>query len=141
MRLHSYILDGDNIRKGLNKDLGFLQKDRKENIRRISEVVKLFIDAGILVLTAFISPYKKDTDKVRKKLKKGKFIEIYVDCSLKTCEKRDSKGFYKKAKLNEIIGFTGISAPYEKPDSPELVLINEKNKDIRANAKKELLYL
>jgi len=119
---HSYVLDGDNIRHGLNKNLGFSPEDRTENIRRIGEVAKLFCDAGLLTTTAFISPYLADRDEVRALLGEGDFIEIYVNASLETCEKRDPKGLYKKARAGEIKGFTGIDAPYEAPQNPELVL-------------------
>ncbi|MEX0703026.1 MAG: adenylyl-sulfate kinase [Planctomycetales bacterium] len=119
---HSYVLDGDNVRHGLNKNLGFSAEDRAENIRRIGEVAKLFVDAGHLVLTAFISPYKADRDKVRALLQPGEFIEIYVNASIETCEQRDPKGLYKKARAGEIKGFTGIDDPYEAPEKPELVL-------------------
>ncbi|MBM7838746.1 adenylylsulfate kinase [Alkalihalobacillus xiaoxiensis] len=118
----SYVLDGDNIRHGLNKDLGFTDADRNENIRRIGEVSKLFVDAGTIVSTAFISPFQKDRDTVRALFEQGEFIEIYVNCSLEECEKRDVKGLYKKARAGEISHFTGISSPYEKPDAPELVI-------------------
>jgi adenylylsulfate kinase len=118
----SFVLDGDNIRHGLNKNLGFSAEDRAENIRRIGEVAKLFADAGVLTLTAFISPYRADRDKVRALLPKGEFIEIYVNASLATCEQRDPKGLYKKARAGEIKGFTGIDDPYEAPENPELVL-------------------
>lgn len=117
-----YVLDGDNIRFGLNKNLGFSPEDRTENIRRISEVAKLFADAGVIVLTAFISPYRKDRKTARELLPEGDFIEIFVDCPVEECEKRDVKGLYKKARAGEIKEFTGISAPYEAPDSPELVI-------------------
>ena len=120
--IRTFVLDGDNIRHGLNKNLGFSPEDRTENIRRIGEVSKLFVDAGVIVLTAFISPYKADRDQVRKLLPEGEFIEILVDASVETCEKRDPKGLYKKARAGEIKEFTGISAPYEAPDKPELVL-------------------
>lgn len=123
---HSYVLDGDNIRMGLNKNLGFSAEDRAENIRRIGEVAKLFASAGNFVLTAFISPYKADRDKVRALLGPGEFIEVYVNASLETCEKRDPKGLYKKARAGEIKGFTGISDPYEAPEKPELVLDSDK---------------
>ncbi len=119
---HSYVLDGDNIRMGLNKNLGFSPEDRTENIRRIGEVAKLFAHAGNVVLTAFISPYKDDRDKVRAVLAPGEFVEIYVKAELETCEGRDPKGLYKKARAGEIKGFTGIDAPYEAPEKPELVL-------------------
>ena len=120
--IHSYILDGDNIRHGLNKGLGFSDEDRVENIRRIGEVAKLFVDAGLIVCTAFISPFRTDRERVRQLVEQGEFIEIYVKCSLDTCEQRDPKGLYKKARAGEIPDFTGISSPYEEPDSPELVI-------------------
>ncbi|MBX3442519.1 MAG: adenylyl-sulfate kinase [Planctomyces sp.] len=119
---HTYLLDGDNIRMGLNKNLGFSAEDRAENIRRIGEVAKLFADAGVITSTAFISPYRVDRDNVRALLQPGEFIEIFVDASLETCEKRDPKGLYKKARAGEIKNFTGISDPYEAPEKPELVL-------------------
>ena len=119
---HTFVLDGDNIRMGLNKNLGFSAEDRAENIRRIGEVAKLFASAGTLALTAFISPYRADRDKVREILQPGEFIEIYVNASLETCEKRDPKGLYKKARAGEIKNFTGISDPYEAPEKAELVL-------------------
>jgi bifunctional enzyme CysN/CysC len=116
-----YILDGDNVRHGLNKDLGFTENDRIENIRRIGEVSNLFVDAGVITITAFISPYTKDRHIVRNKLGKD-FIEVYVKCNLEECEKRDPKGLYKKARAGEIKDFTGISAPYEEPKNPEMVV-------------------
>jgi adenylylsulfate kinase len=119
----TYILDGDNIRLGLNKDLGFSPEDRQENIRRISEVAKLFADSGAIVMTAFISPYKKDRDAARK-LIGDDFNEIFVDTKLEECIKRDPKGLYKKAFSGEIKNFTGIDAPYEKPSDPELTVKN-----------------
>ncbi|MCK0471461.1 adenylyl-sulfate kinase [Alkalihalobacillus sp. APA_J-10(15)] len=118
----SYILDGDNVRHGLNKGLGFSDEDRKENIRRIGEVAKLFVDAGTVVCTAFISPFKEDRDRVRELVEEGEFIEVYVRCSLEACEQRDPKGLYKKARAGEIPSFTGISSPYEEPESPELII-------------------
>ena len=122
----SYVLDGDNIRHGLNKDLGFSPEDRKENIRRISEVVTLFADAGFIAMTAFISPYKVDRDFCRELNEKGRFIEVYCKASLDTCEKRDPKGMYKKARAGIIKDFTGIDAPYEIPDNPEIVIDTDK---------------
>jgi adenylylsulfate kinase len=119
---HSYVLDGDNIRMGLNKNLGFSADDRAENIRRIGEVAKLFASAGLVTLTAFISPYRADRDKVRALFQPGEFIEIYVNASLETCEKRDPKGLYKKARAGELKNFTGIDDPYEAPEQAELVL-------------------
>ena len=120
--IHCYVLDGDNIRHGLNKNLGFSPEDRTENIRRIGEVARLFIDAGIIVLTAFISPYQADRDHVRKLVEPSEFIEIFLDCSVEICEQRDTKGLYKKARAGIIPEFTGISAPYEKPLVPEITL-------------------
>jgi adenylylsulfate kinase len=117
----TYLLDGDNVRHGLNGDLGFSPEDRTENIRRIGEVAKLFVDSGAVVLTAFISPYREDRDGVRAIADRdGDFVEILVDCPLDVCEERDPKGLYKKARAGEIPQFTGISAPYEAPESPEL---------------------
>ncbi len=118
----TYILDGDNIRHGLNSNLGFSPEDRTENIRRIGEVAKLFNDAGIVVFTSFISPYRGDRDQVRDIMGEGDFVEVYVSADLDTCESRDVKGLYKKARAGEIPEFTGISAPYEEPLKPELVL-------------------
>jgi adenylylsulfate kinase len=120
--IQNYVLDGDNIRHGLNKDLGFSPEDRTENIRRIGEVAKLFVDSGQFVLTAFISPFQQDRDNVRNILEQNEFIEIYVRCPLEECEKRDPKGLYKKARNGEIRDFTGIDSPYEEPYSPELVI-------------------
>lgn len=122
LQVHSYVLDGDNVRHGLNKDLGLSPEDRKENIRRIGEVSKLFIDAGLIVLAAFIAPYSEDRKRIRELLKDGQFIEVYVKCSIEECEKRDPKGLYKKARTGEIEGFTGISAPYEEPENPDIIL-------------------
>ena len=120
--VRAYILDGDNIRHGLNKNLGFSPQDRTENIRRIGEVAKLFTDAGIVAITAFISPYRADRDQVRALMQPGDFVEIFVDCPVEVCEQRDVKGLYKKARAGEIKEFTGISAPYEAPAKPELVV-------------------
>ncbi len=120
----AYVLDGDNIRHGLNKNLGFSAEDRAENIRRIGEVGKLFVDTGIITLTAFISPYISDRDANRALLEAGEFIEVYVDVPLDICEQRDPKGLYKKARAGEIKGFTGIDDPYEAPVNPELVIKN-----------------
>jgi adenylylsulfate kinase len=120
--VRTYILDGDNIRHGLNKNLGFSPDDRTENIRRIGEVAKLFTDAGLVAITAFISPYRADRDQVRALMKAGDFVEIHVDCPVEVCEQRDVKGLYKKARAGEIKEFTGISAPYEAPANAELTL-------------------
>ena len=119
---HTYLLDGDNVRHGLCGDLGFSDKDRVENIRRISEVAKLFVDSGMVVLTAFISPFQADRDFCRNLLADGEFIEVYVDTPLEVCEQRDPKGLYKKARSGEIKHFTGIDSTYEAPQSPEVHL-------------------
>ena len=118
--VRSYVLDGDNVRHGLNKDLGFSPEDRNENIRRIGEVAKLFTDAGVVNVTAFISPYRADRDRVRAIMGDGDFIEVFVNCPVEVCEQRDPKGLYKKARAGQIPEFTGISAPYEEPLKPEL---------------------
>jgi len=118
----AYVLDGDNVRHGLNKNLGFSPGDRTENIRRIGEVAKLFTDAGVVVFTSFISPYRADRDAVRALMGPGDFIEVCVDASVETCEGRDVKGLYARARAGEIPEFTGISAPYEAPERPEIVV-------------------
>jgi len=122
---HTYLLDGDNIRMGLNRGLGFSDEDRIENIRRIGEVSKLFVDAGTIVLTAFISPFQKERDTVRALVEDGEFIEVYIDTPLDVCESRDPKGLYKKARKGEIPNFTGISSPYEAPATPEIHIVND----------------
>ena len=124
MKYKTYLLDGDNVRHGLNKDLGFDEKSRIENIRRIGEVAKLFNDSGLIVLTAFISPFLSDRKLVRDLFPVGNFLEVFIDSSLEVCEQRDPKGMYKKARSGEINNFTGISSPYEKPKNPEIHLIN-----------------
>jgi adenylylsulfate kinase len=121
-RVHTYLLDGDNIRSGLNRGLGFSDTEREENIRRIGEVSKLFVDAGLIVLTAFISPFRQDRQKVRALLPEDTFFEIFVRCPLEICESRDPKGLYQKARQGLIPEFTGITSPYEEPLHPELVL-------------------
>lgn len=136
----TYVLDGDNIRHGLNKNLGFSPEDREENIRRIGEVAKLFADAGVITTTAFISPYRKDRDKAREILEDGRFIEVFVDCPLEVCESRDPKGLYKKARAGEIKEFTGIDAPYEVPENAEIV-INTNDLDLAASTQKVIDYL
>jgi len=138
--IRSYILDGDNIRHGLNKNLGFSPEDRTENIRRIGEVAKLFTDAGTVTLTAFISPYRADRDQVRALMKTGDFVEVYVDCPVEVCEQRDVKGLYKKARAGEIKEFTGISAPYEAPNEPELT-IRTSQQSVEQSALQILAYL
>ena len=155
--LHSFVLDGDNVRMGLNAGpgmlkerhgeefskrfgLGFSAQDREENIRRIGAVAKLFCDAGLVTLTAFISPYRRDRDAVRATMKEGDFIEIFVDAPIELCEKRDPKGLYKKARAGELKGFTGIDDPYEAPLKPELVLDAGK-KDAETLADEVIAYL
>jgi adenylylsulfate kinase len=137
---HAYRLDGDNIRMGLNKNLGFSAEDRAENIRRIGEVAKLFTDAGVIAITSFISPYRKDRDAVRALNKPGEFIEVYVKVSLEAAEKRDPKGLYKKARAGQIKGFTGIDDPYEAPEHAEIVIDTETMKPEHA-AEKILAYI
>lgn len=116
----TYLLDGDNIRHGLNKNIDFSEEGRKENIRRIGEVAKLFLDAGIIVITAFISPFKEDRNTIRGLVSDGEFVEVFVDCPLEVCEQRDVKGLYAKARRGEIPNFTGISSPFEAPEKPEV---------------------
>ena len=123
--IHTYVLDGDNIRSGINKDLSFSPEDRTENIRRIVEISHLMIDAGLVVLSAFISPYKKDRSAIRSIVKKDNFIEVYVNTSLEECERRDVKGLYKKARAGDIKNMTGISAPYETPENPDIIIKTE----------------
>ena len=118
----TYVLDGDNVRHGLTSNLGFSNEDRKENIRRIGEVTKLMMEAGLIVMTAFISPFREDRIAVRNLISDGDFIEIYCKASLETCEARDLKGLYKRARLGEIKNYTGINSPYEIPDNPELII-------------------
>ncbi|TDL30777.1 adenylyl-sulfate kinase [Jeotgalibacillus sp. S-D1] len=124
--INEYVLDGDNIRHGLNKDLGFSDHDRTENIRRIGEVAKLFVDSGKVVTTAFISPFRSDRDQVRALFDDKEFIEVFVDCPLEECEKRDTKQLYAKARRGEIKEFTGIDSPYEAPERPEITIHTEK---------------
>lgn len=140
MGLQTYILDGDNVRMGLNKDLGFSAKDRTENIRRITEVAKLFADSGAIVLTAFISPYRADRENARKIISNNDFIEVFINADVSVCENRDPKGLYKKARAGEIKGFTGIDAPYEAPENPELVIDTNKY-NIEASAQIVVDYL
>ncbi|MEB5568942.1 adenylyl-sulfate kinase [Mammaliicoccus sciuri] len=136
----SYRLDGDNIRHGLNQNLGFSPEDRKENIRRIGEVGKLMVDAGVVTMTAFISPYEEDRNTVRDILEDGEFIEVFTKCSLDECESRDPKGLYKKARSGEIKEFTGINAPYEEPSNPEIVIDTE-NESVDESVEKIVAYL
>ena len=123
--ISTYALDGDNIRKGINKDLTFSAEDRTENIRRIAEISNLFVDAGIVVLAAFVSPYKKDREDIKKIVGLDNFIEIYINTPIEECERRDVKGLYRKARLGEIKDFTGVNAPYEAPDSPDIEINTE----------------
>ena len=118
----TFVFDGDNVRQGLCGDLGFSDSDRKENLRRIGEMVKLFLEAGTISLTAFISPFKEDRDKIRSMVPEGDFVEIYCRCPMSKCEERDVKGLYKKARAGEIPYFTGISSPYEEPEDPEVIV-------------------
>jgi adenylylsulfate kinase len=136
----TYVFDGDNVRHGLCSDLGFSLEDRQENIRRIGEMSKLFLEAGVIALTAFISPYQSDRDRVRSLVKHGEFIEIYCKADLNICEQRDVKGLYAKARLGEIRDFTGISSPYEAPVKPELVL-NTGQEPLQCCIDKVLTYL
>ena len=136
----AYVLDGDNIRHGLNRNLGFSATDREENIRRIGEVAKLFADCGVITMTSFISPYRKDRHAVRSGLQPGEFIEVYIKASLQAAEKRDPKGLYKKARAGQIQSFTGIDDPYEEPDTPELVVDTE-TLPAEESARRILVYL
>ena len=124
--IRAYVFDGDNVRHGLCSNLGFSREDRRENLRRIAEMCKLFIDAGIVVLTAFVSPYREDREYVRNLIGNDGFFEVYIKCSVDICEKRDPKGHYRKAKEGIIKNFTGVSDPYEEPENPDLVIDTEK---------------
>ena len=137
---HSYLLDGDNMRHGLNKDLDFSEAGRAENIRRIGEVSALFVDAGLIVITAFISPFRADRDRIRERIGDAKFIEIYVSTSLDECEKRDPKGLYAKARAGQIRAFTGIDSPYEPPFNPQLTIDTSKQ-ELGVAVDQVLLYL
>ncbi|MFT4684249.1 MAG: adenylylsulfate kinase [Dokdonia sp.] len=123
--IKTYILDGDNVRKGINNDLSFSPQDRTENIRRIAEVANLMIDAGLVTLAAFVSPYKKDRENIKNIVKDINFVEIFINTSVEECERRDVKGLYKKARLGEIKNMTGISAPYEAPENPDIEIKTE----------------
>lgn len=137
---HCYLLDGDNLRSGLNSDLSFSDDDRSENIRRVSEVSQLFVDAGIIVLAAFISPFIEDREKLRARIGADKFIEIFVDAPLNICEQRDPKGLYQRARAGEITNFTGIDSPYQKPENPQIHIQNTSN-DITAALNAIMKYL
>jgi len=136
----TYVLDGDNVRHSLSSNLGFSNKDRKENIRRISEVTKLMIEAGLIVMTAFISPFREDRFAVRNLIPEGDFIEIYCKARLETCEARDIKGLYKRARAGEIKNYTGISSPYEVPENPELIIDTDKE-EIKESVSRIVNYL
>lgn len=135
---HAYVLDGDNIRQGLNSNVDFSAEGRTENIRRIGEVAKLFCEANVICLSAFISPFRADRDRVRALVPKGRFIEVYCAASLAACEARDVKGLYKKARAGEIPDFTGISSPYEAPDHPELTLPTDGSEPLETSTRKVL---
>lgn len=138
--VHTYALDGDNIRNGINKNLSFSPEDRSENIRRIAEISNLMVDAGLVVLAAFISPYKKDRENIKKIVKDVNFVEVYVNTSVEECERRDVKGLYKKARVGEIKNMTGISAPYEAPENPDIE-INTENETIEQAVNKIMAYI
>lgn len=138
--VRTYTLDGDNVRHGLNNNVDFSEEGRKENIRRIGEVSKLFVDAGVVVLTAFISPFREDRDRVRKLVSKGQFVEVFVNCPLEICEARDVKGLYKKARSGEIKDFTGIDSPFEPPLDPELEIASDRE-PVEESAEKIVEYV
>ena len=138
--IKTYVLDGDNIRKGINNDLSFSSQDRTENIRRISEVANLMLDAGLVTLAAFVSPYKKDRENIKNIVKDVNFVEVFINTSVEECERRDVKGLYKKARLGEIKNMTGISAPYEKPENPDIEIKTE-NVSVDAAAKQIVEYI
>ena len=125
MNIKTYVLDGDNIRRGINSDLSFSPEDRSENNRRIGEIARLFVDAGLVVLAAFVAPYRKDREFIKNKVGKENYIEVFINTSLQICEERDVKGLYKKARSGEIKDMTGISAPYEAPENPDVTLTHE----------------
>jgi adenylylsulfate kinase len=139
-KFKTYLLDGDNVRFGLNKNLGFSEEDRQENIRRIGEVSKLMVDAGLIVLSSFISPFRSDRDQIRQILGDEKFVEIFVDCPLEVCEQRDVKGLYQKARNGEIKNFTGIDSPYEKPENPHITVHTDKE-DLTESVDKVIKYI
>ena len=140
MGCRTFVFDGDNVRHGLNKNLGFSKEDRQENIRRIGEMCKLFIEAGVIALTAFISPFREDRERARNLAAEGDFIEIFCDCSLEVCESRDVKGMYARARKGEIKEFTGISSPYEPPEQAEIVIKTD-HSSIKECVEKVILYL
>jgi len=141
MNCKTFVFDGDNVRHGLCSDLGFSDSDRKENLRRIGEMVKLFLDAGTISLTAFISPFKEDRDKIRSMVPEGDFVEIYCRCPIQVCEERDVKGLYKKARMGEIPHFTGISSPYEEPENAEIVVDTDGSVSLSDTVEKVIMVL
>jgi adenylylsulfate kinase len=138
--MFTYTLDGDNIRRGINKGLGFSREDRKENLRRIAEVAKLFVDSGMITIAAFISPLKQDREMIKSIIGGDDYVEVFVDTSVEECERRDVKGLYKKARAGEIKNFTGINAPYEKPENPDVVIKTEEE-SIQQSVEKVIKYL
>jgi len=138
--IHTYLLDGDNIRKGLNNNLSFSPEDRTENIRRIAEVSNLMIDAGLVVLAAFVSPYKKDREMIKNTVKSVNFVEIFINTSVEECERRDTKGLYAKARKGLIKDFTGVNAPYEAPENPD-VLIETENTSVKEAVNEVMKYI
>ncbi len=138
--VRSYVLDGDNVRHGISNNLGFSREDRRENLRRIAEVSKLMVDSGVVVLSAFVSPYREDRSYVREIVGADDFVEVYVRCPVEVCEQRDPKGLYKKARAGVIKGYTGIDAPYEEPQSPDVVL-DTMELDVEDAVRKVLEYL
>lgn len=138
--MFTYTLDGDNIRRGINKGLGFSREDRKENLRRIAEVAKLFVDSGMITIAAFISPLKQDREMIKSIIGGDDYVEVFVDTSVEECERRDVKGLYKKARAGEIKNFTGINAPYEKPENPDVVIKTEEE-SIDQSVEKVIKYL
>lgn len=139
-KVHTYALDGDNIRGGLNNNLGFTPEDRRENLRRIAEVSKLFVESGTVVIAAFIAPLQKDRDLLKDIIGEENFVEIFINTSLEECERRDVKGLYKKARAGEIQNFTGISAPYESPVNPDIIISTE-NETIEESVNKIISFL
>lgn len=138
--IRAYVLDGDNVRHGINANLGFSREDRRENLRRIAEISKLFVDAGVVVLAAFVSPYKEDRDFVKSVVGQDGFFEVYVKCSVDVCEKRDPKGHYKRAKAGIIKEYTGVSAPYEVPETPDIEIDTEEL-DVQTSVQRILEFL
>ncbi len=139
-KFHTYILDGDNTRQGINSDLDFSESSRKENIRRVGEIAYLMVDAGLMVLASFISPFEKDRENIRTKLGTDRFIEVFVNCPIEICEQRDVKGLYTKARKGEIKNFTGIDSPFETPKSPNII-VNSQTESLDESVQKIIQYL